>query len=336
MDNTVEQLARLSFNEAHKRLHEMQLPEKLRYQMEKEAIKLRGVYSRASRRSKLMRIQHAEAWHRLIAPLKHELSNARVGLQLKPFDVAPERHDAFTAYVMLLEQVLIKLQQMQETEAKKMDFDKLVLHELSKLDEEELTVQEKALLQDEDNAYTPPLFPYQLTQGRHAGAHWTDWINDRTKEKVEMLFDAIPTKAKRPKPFAYRVPPAMFKRDLEALQKRTLNELEIARQDLSLLESAPTADPDRPDKIEHQRQMVEDMEQALRATLVMRNKPVPHTWHGVKLRTPHPNPKMEALSKDWDEDFADVEQTLRTALGMNDPDKGKTKKTNRPKRYNKL
>lgn len=341
-DEFMSRLVGMTENEALNYIATSDLPMSIRPNLLKMAAKYRTLHRKASRRVKLTSLYHGEVWHRLIAPLKYELSNAKVGLRLKPFEVAPERHKAFSEYITLLEKLLAGLQKMQIDEGRKATVSMLV---------REQTLSKRDRLEQVEYAQTPS----ELAAERglpNKGAHWTDWINQRTKERIRLLFDAIPEtpKAKRPNPFSYRIPPDLFKRDIEALQKRTLNELDIAVQELAVVKATIEKQRDVATKeqlveLDKWENTVERIKFAIRRTMHMKNEPVPPTWHafnhlydeGVEYRIKNPshkNPTLQDTVADWDEEGDDNFKALRIFLRMREPDAPK-KKTNRPKRYRK-
>ena len=318
MQDLLDQLAGMTWNEAHNHMMELNLPLAMRVDLTAKAEKLRTLRSMASKRIKLIEYQHAEMWHRLLTPLKYELSNAKVGLELKSYDEAPERHTAFSEYVILLEKLLAGLLKIKHEE------------------ETKLATGEK------------PRTPAEIATERGLpgrGAHWTQWISDKTRTRIEILFDAIPTKAKRPKPFAYRVPPDLFKQEQAALQMRTLNELDLVRQEMQLIRDLENPTADQTVRLRE----LEDEEYAIKRalwhmTFGMYNEPVPSTWQGLKLDL-QDKPKLhkrarltlEQIVSTWDEDepriwTQEIEDTLRAALGMYVERKKKIKRRGRYKK----
>jgi hypothetical protein len=340
-DDFMGRLMGMTENEALNFIAASNLPMSIRPNLLKMAAKYRALHRKAGRRVKLTTVYHGEVWHRLIAPLKYELSNAKVGLSLKSFDVAPERHKAFSEYIALLEKLLAGLQKMQIDEGRKATVSMLV---------REQTLEKHDRLAQIEYAKTPS----ELATERglpNKGAHWIDWINQRTKERIRLLFDAIPEtpKAKRPNPFSYRIPPDMFRRDIEALQKRTLNELDIAVQELDVVKAAiaeqrDVATKEQLEALDKCENTVERIKFALRRTMNMKNEPVPPTWHAfnhlydAELEARRKNPsKLQDIVDDWDEEEGeglDDIAFLRGMFRMREPDAPK-KKTNRPKRYRK-
>lgn len=300
MQDLLKKLVSMNWNEAHIHLMSLDLPVELRSLLAAKAQKLREMQSLAGKKARLVEVQHAELWHRLLAPLKHTLSNAKVGHKLKSFDSAPERYTAFAEYIKLLEKLLAGLQTIQ--------------------------VQEMAKLKDSADKPRTPAAIAAERRLPNKGAHWTDWVSDKTRARIESLFDAIPTQAKRPKPFAYRIPAPLFRQTLEALQKRTLNELDILRQEIRLLRDMPDLSGEQMLQLRE----LENTETAIEAALwhmtyAMYNEPVPSTWHGVRVPPLPDNDEPRVWT-------AAGEESLRVRLGMA---RKPAKKTNRPKRYNK-
>jgi hypothetical protein len=314
-DTFLSHLVHLSENEALNFVA-ANVPMGMRSDLLQLAAKHRRLQRKASKRAKLTTVYHAELWHRLIAPLKYELSNAKVGLRLKTFEEAPERHTAFTEYITLLEKLLAGLQKMQLEEGAKASVSMFMR-------EQQLDKQER--LQQIEYAKTPS----ELAAERglpNKGVHWTDWIAERTKNRIRVLFDAIPQtlKAKRPNPFSYRIPPDLFKRDIEALQKRTIHEIENMRQEIEMLSTVDKPLPEHTAKLNKLKDNYDMAQVALEKTMRMRNEPVPATWQGV-----HVTPDDV-----WPGGDTDAEAWLRLSLKMNTPEPTK-KRTNRPKRYRK-
>jgi hypothetical protein len=320
MDNLLPKLVAMSHNDAHNYLMSLDLPVDLRVSLAEKVSAYRKLKGKANKQAKLTQVYHAELWHRLIAPLKYELSNAKVGRELKDFSDAPERHKAFSEYITLMEKLLAGLQKLQIDEGSKASVS---VFERGNADPKARTEYAKT--------------PAEIAQARelpNKGAHWTNWINERTKNRIRELFDGIPyTGKKRPVPFAYRIPPAMFKRDLAALQKRTIKEYDIAKQELEMLRKA--MDVATPEQYEQEVKLddtLRRMQFVLKhITYHMKNEPLPPTWHGLAHLYEPPTKPVEKLVEDWDNEDNLIE-TLRLALQLVEPEPPK-KKTNRPKRY---
>lgn len=302
-NDLIEHLASLTAREAQHYIDEQELPFEWRTELLNAADALRKQRRKVKRRLSATQTQHAELWFRLLGPLKYELSNAKVGLRLKHFSSAPERHTAFTEYVALLEKLLAGLQKLQRDEYQK----------LSSRDDE------------------APRTPAALAEERglpNRGQHWTDWVNERTKARINLLFEAIPWGTKRPRPFTRRIPPRQFEKDIAALQKRTLNEMATQRQELEMLEAVPNPNVEQSKRLVKLQDDLTGMQAALSQTLHMKNVPVPFTWQGV-----------EVPVEDWGRRIAtaaEVEKVLRTKFEPT-PEEIAAAKHNkqrtRPKRY---
>lgn len=325
MDDLLPKLVAMTHNAAHNYLMGLDLPHELRVSLAEKVDSYRKHKGKAQKQSKLVQVYHAELWYRLLAPLKYELSNAKVGLKLKSFDVEPERHHAFSEYIALMEKLLAGLQKLQIDEGRKASVS---IFERSKADTKAHTEYAKT--------------PAEIAMQRglpEKGAHWTHWINERTKQRIHALFDSIPnTKAKRPVPFAYRVPPALFRRDREALQKRTLKELDMAMQELSILRDIVSHQRDvaTSDQLEDEAKLVDTVRRmsfALRhMTFNMNNEPLPATWHA--LGQLYRGAQDDGLDDTPDGVDVDLIRILRRTLKLSEPEpENPKKKTNRPKRY---
>jgi len=106
----------------------------------------------------------------------------------------------------------------------------------------------------------------------NGGIHWTDWVKDKFKERVRLLFDAIPHRqgAKVKQPFVRKTDPKSNARLTTRLRIRTLKEHGIAEQDYQL---NPT---------ERSKAKLEKMNEALRRIDNLQpTDPVPRTWSGL-------------------------------------------------------
>lgn len=324
MDDLVSKLADMSWNEAHNHLMSLNLPLDLRVSLAASATKLRPQRTKARRRSKLTHAYHAEMWFRLIAPLKYDLSNAKVGLQLKPFDAAPERHKAFTDYVALLEKLLSGLQMLQVNESVKASAASFEAHARAEVSGKASTAE---------YAKTPAEIAVERGLS-NKGEHWTDWINERTKQRIESLFDAIPTKAKRPKPFARRLPSLRYLKDVDAFQRRALTELELLDQEFSMLNKIEYCTREHLDRMD---ELKETRKRMVFALHYVHNKtdtaPIPLTWHGLKHR--YYDEEESTNDEGGEREHREmVVSHLRWRYKMDKPEPKKPK-TKRPKRYQK-
>lgn len=103
--------------------------------------------------------------------------------------------------------------------------------------------------------------------------HWTDYVPQRIKNEVCVMFDAIPHKAKAKVklPFQRTVPMVLHAKQKARLEKRTIKELGVAEQDYLL------------DPSEKNAQVVERIKGALKKIRVLSpTEAVPVTWYGVE------------------------------------------------------
>lgn len=273
-------LVAMPYNEAHNYLNTLNLPHDLRKSIQQTADKQRRVVNKATKRSKLASRHHAEQWHRLIAPLKYELSNAKVGMRLKSFDDAPERHEAFSEYVRLMEKLLSGLQNLQQQQAAKLGVNTFV-DEQQQRESKDKVVLDMALLPSDIAAEKK--YP-------NKGEHWTDWVGASTKARIEQLFDSIPyvARTKRFEPFQRRVPINIATKQREELQKRTVSAIELVEQELEMVrdsigEQELSGDDDRIKTLDKLEQEREQMYQVLYAVTYefSKTRPLPPTWHGL-------------------------------------------------------
>lgn len=106
----------------------------------------------------------------------------------------------------------------------------------------------------------------------NGGIHWTDWIKDKFKERVRLLFDAIPHRqgAKVKQPFVRKTDPKSSARLATRLRIRTLKEHGIAEQDYQL---NPT---------ERSKAKLDKLIEAIkRIDRLPPTDPVPRTWSGL-------------------------------------------------------
>lgn len=189
-------------NEIHNRLMK-RIPEPEMRELKKTEI---AKAKRAQKIERLSTLQHKRLWRELTAPLKYELSNARVGLRHDGKNTI-ERTQAFNAYIKIMERLSTKFNAMQLMRSEK--------------DDTLMTPSEIAQEMDIPNK----------------GVHWTDWIPQSKKIEVAMLFEQIPhaPKTKRKVPFQRTQRPNTQLK--ERLLRRTLKELGNVETDHAI---APT------------------------------------------------------------------------------------------------
>ena len=106
----------------------------------------------------------------------------------------------------------------------------------------------------------------------NGGIHWTDWVKDRFKERIRLLFDAVdyPVGTKTKQPFPRRTDPKSNAKLKARLHTRTVKEHGIAQQDYQL---NPT---------EKTKAKLTKMNEALRRIDQLQpTDPVPRTYSGL-------------------------------------------------------
>jgi len=195
---------------------------------------------------KITRYQHEKVWGELISPLKYELSNAKVGLKHEG-KFKEERDRAFTAYIALLEKLLMKLESLS-----------LETYDIQKRDKTTVTKR-----------HTPSTIAQEFDIP-NKGLHWTDWIPTSKRTQIAQLFEEIPhaPKTKRKIPFQ-RTQRPNTKQKMRLL-KRTQKELELEERDYMIDPSV-----ERMAKIDQIKEALKIIE-SLKPTEV-----VPRTWHAL-------------------------------------------------------
>jgi hypothetical protein len=228
-------------SDLHKHLRKRKLHPVRIAQIEDEVARIKEI----KRVDRITRTVRKQAWQDLIAPLRTELDNARVGQKYQTgIPEADElRHEAFDAYIAVLE----KLSERLKWPAK-------LLECMPTQWAEQLNAEKKG---------SP------ITNG---GVHWTDWIPPRIKNAISDAFAELPTKprAKRKLPFQRVIPP-----DQHAKRKATL--LKRTRTDHSNIERKWKLNP-----TEENADLYINITRALEA--IEQAKPndlLPATWHGM-------------------------------------------------------
>jgi len=119
----------------------------------------------AQRIDKITRTQRKIEWDKVLKPLRYELNNVKVGRAYDLDDA--ERVEAFDAYILVMVTLLSRFAQP-----------------LASLDATPIQIA--------------------LDKGLpNNGEHWTDWIPDKIKTRIALIFEALPhkTRAKRKVPF---------------------------------------------------------------------------------------------------------------------------------------
>jgi hypothetical protein len=221
---------KLSANEIHNRLTERKL-----HPAEIERIKAEVSDLKESLRvTRITRTQRKAEWDKVLQPLRYEINNARVGMRYggekSPQD---ERKLAFSEYIRIME----KLVAMLDAPSKALDHTPIQL------------ARDKGLPND--------------------GEHWTDWIPARVKDKISLLFDAVPVvpRGKRKTPFQRTMLPHQH----ETAKVRLLTK---TRKEMETLERQATIKPTdaRTAKLAQMRRAIKIIE------TLDKNEAVPATW----------------------------------------------------------
>ena len=183
-----ETYVKLSANELHNRLLERKL-----HPSEIERIKAEVSDLKESLRvSRITRTQRKAEWDKVLAPLRYEINNARVGMRYGGEQAPQERTTAFSEYIRIME----KLVAMLDAPYKALDHTPIQI------------ARDKGLPND--------------------GEHWTDWIPARVKDKISLLFADVPVvpRGKRKTPFQRTMLPDQFTKAKTRLFTKTRKEME--------------------------------------------------------------------------------------------------------------
>jgi hypothetical protein len=187
--------------------------------------------------------QHQRLWSELIAHLKYERTNVKIGREYQSLNASPERNAAFDAYIAVLDKLLDELQ---------------------------------GLAQQSQN--TPSQTSKKI--GRivpNNGSHWVDWVPAHIKQRISLLFERmpLPPRVKRKIPFQRKIRPekknsnSTYSRAVFRLKTRTEKELQLAQSEYFVSKSTVL------------RERVANIKQALRWIEELRPTDfVPTTWHG--------------------------------------------------------
>jgi hypothetical protein len=220
---------KLSANELHNRLTERNLHPSEIERIKGEVSSLKETM----RVSRITRTQRKAEWDKVLQPLRYEINNARVGMRYGGEQAPQERTLAFSEYIRIMEKLLAMLD-----------------------------APSKAL----DNT------PMQIARDKglpNDGEHWTDWIPARVKDKVSLLFDAVPVapRGKRKTPFQRTMLPHQH----ETAKVRLLTK---TQKELSNLERKIAINPTdaRTDKLKQMQRAIKIIES------LDKNEAVPATW----------------------------------------------------------
>ena len=215
-------------------LHQRLLKDRI-HPAEMQAIKDEVAALKESQRvDKITRTQRKAEWDKLLKPLRYELNNAKVGRAYDLDDA--ERVEAFDAYILVLETLLSRFAQP-----------------LASL---EATPIQLALEKGLPNN----------------GEHWTDWVPDKIKTKISIIFEALPHKsrAKRKVPFQRLTTPEQNAKAKEKLLRRTEKEIETLERKQSITQT------------EAGQAQLGRMREALKIILRLTDtEHIPATWSGV-------------------------------------------------------
>lgn len=187
---------KLSANELHNRLTERNL-----HPSEIERIKAEvSALKETLRVTRITRTQRKAEWDKVLAPLRYEINNARVGMRYGGEQVPQERTIAFSEYIRIME----KLVTMLDAPSKALDHTPIQI------------ARDKGLPND--------------------GEHWTDWIPARVKDKVTALFDATPVapRGKRKIPFQRTMLPHQHETAKVRLLTKTRKEMETLERQANI------------------------------------------------------------------------------------------------------
>ena len=187
---------KLSANELHNRLTERNL-----HPSEIERIKAEvSALKETLRVTRITRTQRKAEWDKVLAPLRYEINNARVGMRYGGEQVPQERTIAFSEYIRIME----KLVTMLDAPSKALDHTPIQI------------ARDKGLPND--------------------GEHWTDWIPARVKDKVTALFDATPVapRGKRKIPFQRTMLPHQHETTKLRLLTKTRKEMETLERQANI------------------------------------------------------------------------------------------------------
>ena len=188
----------------------------------------------AQRVDKITRTQRKAEWDKLLKPLRYELNNAKVG---RAYDLDDEsRVEAFDAYILVMETLLTRFAQpMKMLEATPIQL-----------------ALEKALPNN--------------------GEHWTDWVPEKIKVRIGLMFEALPPKlrAKRKTPFQRLSTPEQNAKAKEKLLRRTTKEIETLERKQSVTQT------------ESGQATLAKMREAMKIIVKLNTtEHIPATWAGV-------------------------------------------------------
>jgi hypothetical protein len=221
---------KLSANDLHNRLTERKLHPAEIERIKSEVLELKETM----RVSRITRTQRKAEWDKVLQPLRYEINNARVGMRYggekSPQD---ERKLAFSEYIRIMEKLIAML----DAPYKALDSTPIQI------------ARDKGLPND--------------------GEHWTDWIPARVKDKISLLFDAVPVvpRGKRKTPFQRTMLPHQHETAKVRLLTKTRKEMESLERKAGI---QPT--DARTAKLAQMRRAIKIIE------TLDKNEAVPATW----------------------------------------------------------
>jgi hypothetical protein len=227
--------------ELHKHLRKKKMHAVVMAQIEDEVLAIKET----KRKERISRTVRQQAWLELLQPLRYELHSARAGRNyiVRGSTGAPQRREAFDAYIKVMEKLLAKF----EVPSTQLD-----------------TIPSQMAKEKNASGKGSPI--------PNNGIHWTDWIPAHIKMAVSDAFNALPykPKAKRKVPFPRTVLPTLHSKRKMQLLKRTHTELANAERIFTLNPTQDTA------------MLIDRIKKAIEIIGELDDKDVvPHTWHGV-------------------------------------------------------
>jgi hypothetical protein len=208
---------KLKPNELHNRLTERNI-----HPAEIERIKTEVAELKETLRvSKITRTQRKAEWDKLLAPLRYEINNAKVGMRYGGEQVPQERATAFAEYIRVME----KLVTMLDAPARALEYTPTQI------------AREKQLPND--------------------GEHWTDWIPTRVKDKVAALFTQIEVvpRGKRKIPFKRTMLLDQHEKAKARLLSKTRKDMETLERKIAI-----NATDERTDKLKQMQRAIKIIE----------------------------------------------------------------------------
>ena len=188
---------KLTPNALHNRLTERNI-----HPAEIERIKIEvAELKEAMRVNRITKTQREAEWRKVLAPLRYEINNAKVGMRYGGEKSPQEQRTlAFSEYIRVMEKLLAML----DAPYKALDHTPIQI------------ARDKGLPND--------------------GEHWTDWIPARVKDKVSALFADIPVvpRGKRKTPFQRTMLPHQHETAKLRLLTKTRKEMETLERQCAI------------------------------------------------------------------------------------------------------